>query len=1275
VNPDNQLQEIPEWKQYLRLGEKLLDQATVEQQCQTIKDTIKELLGAESTVWLSEPYFPIPGEIFTNILPHATTSKWVQNAYHQQLTIFNQGENKTAIIQDHPSRPRILAIPMVSQDNMFGILEINRKDSRPFDHREINFLEGLAGHAAISLQVVRIVSINNWQMEQLSLVRLVSEQIANVHDLAELCSRITHLIQNTFDYYYVAIFLINGKTRTLELKADYGATEYAKLPGDFNAPIGEGIIGFVGKNGKERVAPDVKNDPYYKELFQLPETISEAAFPLKIGRKTLGVLDIQSDLPDAFQENDRSVLRALADSIALAVQDADLYNSVQRRAQQISTIFEVSHAINSLLNLDELLQKVIQIIKKQFGFDYIHVFTVHPGRRKIFYQAGTGEESKILLQEALTIDMDSSDEILAWVAKNGISAMTNDIDIDKRFSRSTLPPYDNLSELIIPLQYGQDILGLLDIQSTRKDAFDENDLFLFEALGATISSALRNAILYQSEQWRRQVADSFKDVIGQISSNTALDQLLQNILSQLDRNLPCDAAAIWLLDMHASTTLTFSKINLSLAATTGISKEKLQTAFLAENHSWELMEAALNSAQPTIRKINGVCDPLGMALNFPDDYSAIAAPLKIGDQVLGLLTLAHQTSRRYGTEARDMTATFANYAAVAIQNARLYADSQEQAWMSTVLLQVAQSCQSSDNIEDLLDSMVRLTPLLVGIRKCAFYIWDSYENFLFLKSEYGFHSQLNPILPLDIPAVYQLKHTQNSIFIQNTHEELLFENLEISEETGTLVLLPLSVRGELLGAFLVAHEDSSGHNLQKRFSTQTLSILQGISQQTAISLDNLRLVEARQEEAYITAVLLQVAQTVVSQNNLDETFDSIVNLLPILIGVNACAIFIPKAKNEETFQAAAAYADHFSQLSQIKSQKFGEQCLLLKFVARSNQIAFVYMDQNSDDLDSFSNATPQPYIEGNPIKVQPHMAIAYPISMKGELLGILYTKEDDLAAQYFLKRVELLNGVTQEIALAIQNHELQQDMVLRQKLEQEIHLARQIQKTFLPDSIPYYSGWEIVTRWETALQVGGDFYDLIPLSKHRLGIVIADVADKGLAAALYMTVSRTLIRAFGQTISDPGGILSAVNQVLVVDTPSDMFVTAVFAIIDMHTGTMIYANAGHNLPFLYHSDKKHIEELPKGNMALGVMEDIVYQNHEVKINPGEMLLLYTDGLTESFGKDGEIFGVDRVKETLNTLISNNVREMFSCLDMELQEFRAGTPASDDLTLIGIQRLI
>jgi len=160
-------------------------------------------------------------------------------------------------------------------------------------------------------------------------------------------------------------------------------------------------------------------------------------------------------------------------------------------------------------------------------------------------------------------------------------------------------------------------------------------------------------------------------------------------------------------------------------------------------------------------------------------------------------------------------------------------------------------------------------------------------------------------------------------------------------------------------------------------------------------------------------------------------------------------------------------------------------------------------------------------------------------------------------------------------------------MVVRERLETEIQLARQIQQTFIPETLPQHPGWELAARWKTALQVGGDFYDVIELADHKLGIIIADVADKGVPAALFMALTRTLVRAAVAENLSPAEVLKRVNDLLIPDTRQGMFVTAVYAVLDQDNGEITYANAGHNPPLWIHSSKQ-TEKLTRTGIALGV---------------------------------------------------------------------------------------
>lgn len=1254
----------PEWKHFLALGEALLELPDAASQVRHFQTAIQQRCNARARVWLARPHFPLPGQPEVDLL-NGTAPAMVHQAM-QTGAMFCQPEEA----------PIEVAVPLVTQEFVLGVLLAERDPQHPFQADDLTWLEGMASSAALALQISRQVVLKNWRFDQISLVRSVGAQIANVFELDQLCRQVSSLILESFNYYSVSIYTFDWEKDELQLKGNARQTGCSACSPSQQIAPGMGMIGAAAQSGVEIIAQDVADEPRYRHSDALPETRSEACFPLKIGMTVLGVLDVQMDHPGAFHEIDILVLRALADQVALAVEGTRLYSALRQRADQVEAVAEITHALTSILDFDRLMEQVVQVIQKRFGFPYVHLFSLQPVRRKLIYMAGTGERARQMAGNGLSLNLDDPVGLIPLAARTNQTVMVNNVALDPRYKASDLPPDETCAEMVIPLAFGDEVLGILDIQSDQVNAFDENERSLFEGLGASIAIAVRNATLYRSESWRRQVADSFRDVAALISANVAVDELLQTILDKLEHNLPCDASAIWLLDdINQSNPQGGHALNL--AAVRGVQAEKIAEVLTQREGVRGWLDHAMTLKEPSIRTPQDPYGPLGAALDLPEDYSSIAVPLLAGGQLLGALALAHRTSGRYGSEARAMTSTFANYAAVAIQNARLYAATQEQAWIATVLLQAAEASQSINSIEELLDTMVRLTPLLVGVSKCAFFLWSEEKQAFELSSRYGLESpQKNQrYFTAELPAFARLRASQSATFIQDALLEIDLEEAAVSPAEGTLVLLPLVARGELLGAFLVAHNAHMQPGVEKFFDQQTLSILLGIAHQTAVAVENIHLLETRQEEAYVTAVLLQVAQAVVSQNNLEDVLETIVHLLPILVGIDACAIYLWDHE-AGIFQTRHIYTNPLPAEGSSAFQAF-----------MPGEFALLDAVRNHDSLVVCPQPVPQAGIETwsaltclapgeipNPRQsTASSWLLGFPLSVKGEVYGVLVTQEAGLPLAFNERRMELVNGVAQQVALALQNERLKLEMVRTERLEREIQLARQIQQTFLPSRLPEIPHWELDIRWETARQVGGDFYDIFKLSKGRLGMVIADVSDKGLPAALYMTVTRTLIRAYMHSNESPARVLEKVNNLLLSDAQNGMFVTAVYAILSLETGQLTYANAGHNRPLLLHSDQGSVDQLPKGGMALGVMEDIHYQDHLLEINPCDTLLFYTDGLTEAFSSGGETFGEERLITMLSQARCGSVNDLLENLDAVLREFRQGNQPSDDMTVVAVRR--
>jgi PAS domain S-box-containing protein len=241
----------------------------------------------------------------------------------------------------------------------------------------------------------------------------------------------------------------------------------------------------------------------------------------------------------------------------------------------------------------------------------------------------------------------------------------------------------------------------------------------------------------------------------------------------------------------------------------------------------------------------------------------------------------------------------------------------------------------------------------------------------------------------------------------------------------------------------------------------------------------------------------------------------------------------------------------------------------------------------------------------------------------------------------------------------------------RQRIEQELQVARLIQQTLLPKSLPGLPGYDIAAYYQPAREVGGDFYDFLELEDSRLGLVVGDVSGKGVPAALVMAITRTMLHATYRLGSpEPGEILEQVNNILYPDIPPNMFVTCLAAILDSRSGRLQYANAGHDLPYLRHADG--VSELRATGMPLGLMPNMSYEQKEIALKPGESVLLYSDGLVEAHNPRREMFGFPRMQRFVGAHPGGAT--LIDCLLAELERFTGEDwEQEDDIALLTLQR--
>jgi predicted ester cyclase len=249
---------------------------------------------------------------------------------------------------------------------------------------------------------------------------------------------------------------------------------------------------------------------------------------------------------------------------------------------------------------------------------------------------------------------------------------------------------------------------------------------------------------------------------------------------------------------------------------------------------------------------------------------------------------------------------------------------------------------------------------------------------------------------------------------------------------------------------------------------------------------------------------------------------------------------------------------------------------------------------------------------------------------------------------------------------------MEQERLERERVEQELRVARSIQQASLPEEVPTLEGWQISPFYQPAREVGGDFYDFHYLSEGRLGLVVGDATGKGVPAALVMSTTCGMLQAVSETLDSisPGEVLSRVNETLMSRIPSNMFVTCFYGVLDPESAIFTYANAGHDLPYLWHGGAA--EELRARGMPLGLMPSMSYEEKEMMFEPTDTALLYSDGLVEAHAPDGEMFGFPRLRELVAKHGEVGPLGGF-CLEKLYSFVGEGWEQEDDITLLTLRR--
>jgi len=569
-----------------------------------------------------------------------------------------------------------------------------------------------------------------------------------------------------------------------------------------------------------------------------------------------------------------------------------------------------------------------------------------------------------------------------------------------------------------------------------------------------------------------------------------------------------------------------------------------------------------------------------------------------------------------------------------------------------LFVQTFKLLNSTLNLDKLLDVILNLSAQTMEAQASSLLVIDKRGEKLKLHispSEKGGRKKKLELKMGEGIAGWVAEHGQPVISNQVKEDPRYSPELEkqIGFSIDSLICVPLLRRGKLIGVVTASNKMNG-----KKFDQEDLVIFSSLADQIAIALDNSYLFGRLKKKSLEIETLLEVEKCLSSSLNLNELLELILDSLLKVVRYDAVAIFLIDKDKQEIEHIKARGFDPV--LEPDLQLKIGQG---MAGWAAKTQKSLIVPNVKQDSR----------YIEA---RVETQSAMAVPIVSQKRMIGV-FSLESDEPNAYGEDDLELLEAFASLAAISLERARQHEEILEKRKLEEELSIAKRIQQSFLPHEKPQLAGFDISGVNIPSEKVGGDYYDFIPIIENQIGIAIGDVSGKGIPAALIMASFRASLIAEIRNNYAIRSIMFKVNNLLFESTASDIYVTAVYGVLDTKNRIFTFANAGHNAPILRHANGE-MEYLTEGGVALGMFENLKYEERPLGLSPGEIIVFYTDGVTEAKNEKDEEFGTKRLKQVISDSHQLSASQIQENIYMAVKDFTGDLQQGDDLTMIVIK---
>ena len=738
---------------------------------------------------------------------------------------------------------------------------------------------------------------------QLALLNDIGEQIVAVLDLEKIFQLAVKLVQESFGYHHVGIFMVDPQEKMVVMQAKVGGFNEL-FPENHALEIGQGMVGWVVENNQILLSNDVHNEPRYTNLYpEILPTHSELAVPIYIGEKVIGVLDAQSPNQNAFDDSDVTVMQTLADQIAIAIENARLHEAMRKeliereqtdaklqlRANQLAALNQMGQVVSSSLDIDQVLEKVISVVPPLVEADGVSIL-LKENPEELYFAAASGKGAANLQGQRIPADIGIAGQVLT----TGASTIINSSKGQENLYRGIedISGYHTQSLLAVPLILGKEIIGVMEAVHSQPNAFTNDDLQIIETAGSWASIAIINARQHAATERRLKETQAVATINQALNETLDLHRLLQLMVDSISQIIPHIERVVAHLYNEEDATLI-------PAAVAGISLEKKPVLQMQSGQgiAGEVIKTGLpinvRNTQEDERFI-----PIDGATYLK---SLLVVPVQSADRRLGTISVSSTVPKAFTDEDEHLLTMVGVQAALAIESARIFEETQQRAQHLTLLNEITQTALKQPDLQTILLTLVESIQKAFGSDECSISLWDDEQEVLIQSAAVGQTGDNFETVIAELDGANLTKAVLKSgqaLIIEDAHSsEHINEGITEQYADRFVLALPLIAGEQGLGAVIISF--LSPHN----FTAQEINLGESIAQQTALAISKAKLLEAEQNRREEAETLRDITAALTSTLEVDQVLDRLLLRLKEAIPYDSAAVLLVE---EDALQIVAS---------------------------------------------------------------------------------------------------------------------------------------------------------------------------------------------------------------------------------------------------------------------------------------------------------------------------------------------------------------------------------